>query len=274
MDSLNPCSDKRFSMLSARSGSSMMALSVISRQKELACSPWLTKVAPSRVLSSGSIRSRVDRLTEMRSAMPLVRESANRRAVSSNIHSVRWRTKPVCSANGINSIGGIKPRLGCCQRTKASAAKPGLPNRGTLGCRNRRNSPCSTARRNSVSSDKVWVLVESNEGEYSSGPSSLRLATYMAISEWLSRVSASAASTGQQAMPMPALKSTVCSSKASGTSNDAAMRRATSMAVGASAPCNRTENSLPPRRATMSPGCRTSRVSRSATACSSLSPNA
>src|SRR3990167_4008615 len=251
-------------MASARWGSSMMALSVISRQKALASTPWRTRMSARRVLSSGSSRSRVDRLTDTRSARPWVRGSASRRATSSNIHSVSCRTNPVCSANGMNCMGGTRPRCGCCQRTRASAARPGCPCSGTLGCRYRRSSWCSTAWRSSVSSDRVCALAESNEASYCCAPLSLRLAAYMAISERLSSVSASSASPGQQAMPMPALRSTVWSSKASGSSNDWVMRNAVAWAVAASAPRSSTANSLPPRRATMLSGDGTCWRSRTA----------
>ena len=176
--------------------------------------------------SSRSIRSRVDRFIDTR-WMPKRAIAACWRAASSKTHSVSWRTKPVCSAKGMNCIGGTSPRVGCCQRTSASAPTSAPVASATLGCRYRRSSSLSTAWRSSDSSDSVCALPLSRLASYSCAPAVWRLATYIATSARDSSVSASAACSGQQAMPRPALRSTRWSSSVSGCSKAAAMRAAT-----------------------------------------------
>jgi hypothetical protein len=261
-------------MASARWGSSMMALSVISRQKAVAATPWRCRMSSRRWLRSGSSRSRVDRLTDTRTPSARAWGCACQRAAASKTHSVSWRTKPVCSAKGMNCMGGTRPRCGCCQRTRASAARVRWPCSATLGCKNRRSSSCSTARRRSPSKVSVCALEESSAGSYICTTLSVRLAAYMAISARLSSPSASAAWPGQQAMPRAALRSTVCSFNSRGASKACTMVCAAFRARVGSAPCSSSANSLPPTRATRSGAWDAWGRRRWATACSRRSPKA
>jgi len=72
--------------------------------------------------------------------------------------------KPVCSANGMKAIGGTSPRVGCCQRTSASAPHTAPLAMAILGCRNSRSSWFPTARRSSLSSDRFSALAVSTAG--------------------------------------------------------------------------------------------------------------
>ena len=139
--------------------------------------------------------------------LPLSRDW-NKRAVSRNTQLVSSRTKPVCSANGMKSNGGTRPRSGCCQRTSASAATTLLVASAILGCKNRRSSPWATAWRSSDSIDKVWVLAESKDGSYTCISVVRALAAYMATSARDNKASTSCACCGKQAIPMLALMST------------------------------------------------------------------
>ena len=259
-------------MFSARCGSSMIALSVISRQNASAGTWCLISNASNFCGSSRSSKSRVDRFTDSTSCRPSSCSICQWRAASSKIQIVSTRMKPVCSANGMNCIGGTRPRVGCCQRTSASAPTTVAVSSASLGCRYRRSSPSASACRSSVSSDRVCALPASMAGSYISGPAERRLALYIATSARLSSTSASFACAGQQAMPMPAPMSTLCSSSVSGASKLCSMRCATEAASSALPPRSSTANSSPPRRATRSPPRTDCWLSRSATALSSRSP--
>ena len=97
--------------LSARCGSSMIALSVISRQKASAGTLVLDQQRVEllrQVLVEQVARRQVDR---QRQRQPFGRAASRQwRAASSKTHIVSMRMKPVCSANGMNCIGGTSPR--------------------------------------------------------------------------------------------------------------------------------------------------------------------
>ena len=90
----------------------MMALSVISRQKPVRGTPYRSSKASILRGKSKSIRSRVDRLMAMRKLPPAGCSFFHSRAAASSIHRVKNRTKPVCSANGMNCMGCTMPLTG------------------------------------------------------------------------------------------------------------------------------------------------------------------
>jgi hypothetical protein len=52
---------------------------------------------------------------------------------SRNTHSPSGTISPVSSATGMKSIGEMKPRSGCCHRTRASKPRRAKPSRPTMG---------------------------------------------------------------------------------------------------------------------------------------------
>ena len=98
------------------------------------------------------------------SGWPRSAQRAISRTPVASIQRVISRMKPVCSANGMNCIGGTMPRAGSTQRTSASAPSTRPLFSPTLGCRNRRSSLPSTARRSSLSSDSETLLRLSIDG--------------------------------------------------------------------------------------------------------------
>jgi len=55
------------------------------------------------------------------SGVPSAAHLPHWRSVTASIQRVITRTKPVCSAYGMNSLGATMPRVGWLQRTSASA---------------------------------------------------------------------------------------------------------------------------------------------------------
>ncbi len=170
----------------------MIALSVISMHSVRGFIESRASSFSSLAGRSWSSRSRVDRLIANFRSSPCARNSPLRAAQRSIIQPVSTRMKPVCSANGMKRIGATMPRVGCCQRTSASAPSTPPVASETLGCRNRRSWSWSTAVRSSLSSDSDSWLAESRLGSYTRTPDCRALAAYIATSARPSSVSGSA----------------------------------------------------------------------------------
>ena len=120
-DSLTPMSATRRRIGTARSGSSMTALSVISRISRLAGSP---ASASAVAIFSGRPPStlRADRLTATVMSRPASIQSRHWRSALRSTTSVSGWIRPVDSASGMNASGASRPWLGWRQRTSASTA--------------------------------------------------------------------------------------------------------------------------------------------------------
>ena len=164
---------------------------------------------------------------------------------------VSSRISPLRSASGMNWSGGIRPRSGCSQRTSAST--PQMPPRSSAcGWYSSVSSPASMPRRRSAASASRDVCCCSRPTSCTSTPVRLRLATYMAVSACLSRVSKSGAWSGQTATPMLASSCSIIPSIANGRSSSRPM--AVAMAPAPSSPTGAsTANSSPPSRASIAP---------------------
>ena len=200
----------RLSVPSARCGSSMIALSVISRQKAVgrhavARAGW----RPACAGSSRSIRSRVDRLIDTRwmPSAPAPRQLARR--------LLEDPQRQLAHEAGLLGEGDELHRRH--QAARAGAASAPAPRRrrsapvasATLGCRYRRSSSWSTAWRSSDSSDRVCALPLSRLASYSCAPAVLALGhVHRHLGARQQRVGIGAHASGQQAMPRPALRST------------------------------------------------------------------
>lgn len=169
--------------------------------------PMAIRRAASLWLRSGSSRSRVDRLTDTRKPR-LCCAGGSYLATSSNIHRVSWRTNPVCSAKGMNSIGGPCRAADAASAPGSSAADPLWPCRGTLGCRysRHRRAPPHGAVPRAV---RLWVLPNQSQRRSATLRPSLRLAADTAISERLSSMSAVSASPGPASDADTGVRSTV-----------------------------------------------------------------
>ena len=104
-----------------RAGSAISALSVISQVER---SGRCRQAAAGRWMASGSsgscsdLRREIDRHAEVVARRRSSGTAARSAAFSTQ--SVSGLIRPVCSASGMNSSGGISPSSGCCQRTSAS----------------------------------------------------------------------------------------------------------------------------------------------------------
>ena len=116
-----PSRFRRRSTACAASGSSMIAVSVISRHSADAGRP-LTRSASSTTRARLGLESwRGLRLTAMtKSGWPAARHSAAWRQAVLSTHSPIGTIRPLCSAIGMKVAGEIIPCTGCCQRSSAS----------------------------------------------------------------------------------------------------------------------------------------------------------
>jgi hypothetical protein len=105
----------------ASCGSSITAPSVTS----ISIIDGSTRCSASRrrnsVGSRGSITSAVETFTAVRSRSPSSVQRRAWRTTSSKMWTVSGHISSVGSISGMKRSGEIRPRLGCCQRTSASA---------------------------------------------------------------------------------------------------------------------------------------------------------
>ena len=120
-------------LLSAFSVSLSSPLSVISSVSRPASSWRSARIAATRSDSPGVSMSCAETLIETFSSRPRAVISAAKRTPSAMTHGVISRMKPVCSANGMNSPGGTRPRVGWFQRTSPSTPTISPLVRSSLG---------------------------------------------------------------------------------------------------------------------------------------------
>ncbi|MNQ86723.1 hypothetical protein D3C85_1019230 [compost metagenome] len=215
---------------------------------------------------------------------PLVSTSSSATSCSQTWHASAStqaptsRISPLSSSTWMNCPGDCGPRVGCCQRSRASAPITRLLRASTWGWKCSSNSPRASAMRRSLSSRRrslaascmvlrnIWMALR---------PESL--ARYRAMSARLSRSAGLAPWSGISAIPMLGVTCSRCPSSSMGSASSlrnlsAIMRtwRVISERLP-SRPVSSTTNSSPPRRATVSSN-RTLASRRAVTIFSTASP--
>ncbi len=105
--------------------------------------------------------------------------------------------KPVCSANGMNCIGGTMPRSGCCQRTSASAPTTRGAVERQLGLQEQAQlAVLDRVAQFAQQRQRLRAGGVERRRRTAAGRCRVRLAAYIATSARLSSVSASAACSG------------------------------------------------------------------------------
>ncbi len=98
-----------------------MVSSVISSSSRSAGTPSRSSVSATSSGRFTSRRSRPLTLTATATSSPASRQARHWRTDASSTIRVSGRIRPVCSASGRKTSGVSSPRVGCCQRTSASA---------------------------------------------------------------------------------------------------------------------------------------------------------
>ena len=121
------------SFATAPAGSAITALSVISRQSRCGGSPLLSRASWTWRSKSASTSCRGETLTDTTSSPAPAFHSAAWRQASRTTHAPMGTIRPLTSASGMKTSGGIGPRVGCSQRSSASTATTRPESRSTSG---------------------------------------------------------------------------------------------------------------------------------------------
>ena len=143
-----------------------------------------------------------DRFTATCRSCPARAQAARRRSASSSTCRVSGRIRPVCSASGMNSSGGTKPRPGGASgpapRRRPPGRCAGRPSAGTPPSARGARSPRAGRRSAPAGAGVFW----SSAARRARIPARACLAAYMATSARWSRVCASSPCSGRAATPM------------------------------------------------------------------------
>jgi len=166
----------------ARSMSAVRTRSVISRVSSPGSRPKASSRRVSRPVKSGSSRSRNETLTAIGTVMPARCQAAVCSSDISMTTSVRRCISPDCSATGMKSSGGTRPRTGWRQRTSASTPATEPSARCALGWKCTSIWPCSSATRSSLISPSRAAELSSRVASYTWTPVRSAFAWYIATS--------------------------------------------------------------------------------------------
>ncbi|GAC1326277.1 MAG: hypothetical protein NVSMB13_10900 [Mycobacteriales bacterium] len=105
-----------------RSGSLMTHDSVISSVSSSGGRPVRLSASTTSWVKVGSSRQRGERLTEIDSGRPAAYHPVAMSTAERSTTDVSGRIRPQRSAREMKESGAMRPRVGCCHRTSASAA--------------------------------------------------------------------------------------------------------------------------------------------------------
>jgi len=160
----------------------MIALSVISSSRQLACRRWRARVAATLSAKPGSIRLTGETFTDTCNLSPALRHSRCWRMAFSNTQAVTTCARPERSMTGMNSAGPTAPSSGWFQRSSASAPVQRLVATSMRGWYTRRNwSWLSSAVTKSLSRRKRRWYMASSSCEYTATWVGLSMASCAAL---------------------------------------------------------------------------------------------